>query len=103
MQLYLVGSAIMSSESHSSRRRRRSSRSTSSSTTISGGRQLPGSGSVTPSSLSAFTAPSDSPQPQVNMSGRSSSNHISTSQQPFLRDRSLLILGRDETLINTTR
>ena len=97
-----VGSAVMPSEAHS-RRRRRSSRSTSSSTTISGGRQHPGSGSVTPSSLNALMTPGDSPQPQVNMAGRTTSNHITASQQPFLRDRSLLILGRDETIINTTR
>ena len=93
----------MPSETHSSRRRRRSSRSTSSSTTISGGRQHPGSGSVTPSSLNALLNPGDSPQPPLNLAGRNNSNHVSSSQQPFLRDRSLLILGRDETIINTTR
>ena len=98
-----VGSAIISSEPHSSRRRRRSSRSTSSSTTISGGRQYPGSGSVTPSSLSALMTPGDSPQPPLNVSGKIHSNHLPSTQQPFLRDRSLLILGRDETILNTTR
>ena len=93
----------MPSEAQSSRRRRRSSRSTSSSTTISGGRQHPGSGSVTPSSLGALLTPGDSPQPHLNISGRNNSSNLPSTQQPFLRDRSLLILGRDETIINTTR
>ena len=100
--LNILGSAIMPSEAQSSRRRRRSSRSTSSSTTISGGRQHPGSGSVTPSSLGALLTPGDSPQPPL-ISGRNNSSNLPSTQQSFLRDRSLLILGRDETIINTTR
>jgi hypothetical protein len=47
--------------------------------------------------------PSDSPQPPLNIRGGSNSSNLPSAQQPFLRDRSLLILGRDDAIINTTR
>ena len=109
LYLLFLGSAIgpTASSLQSPRRRRRSSRSTSSSTTISGSgsRHYPGSGSVTPSSLSAILTPLGSPQQPLNTATQSTNppNFASSNHQPFLRDRSLLVLGRDENIINTVR